>query len=324
MKADKDFVAGRIVKNTPDCFTGRVVNFYGRLTEAVPWYLWWLAPAFIILAAITLYPFFWVIYMSFMKIQLAPGAPNLFVGGKNWVDMWLDPSVRQGWGLLAQYVGVCMVLEMGLGISIALLINKMKWYGFLSTVFLIPMMVAPVVVGHLFNLLLNSSYGLYAWLLETFNIYAKGSLISNPNTALWAIIAMDTWEWTPLIILISSAGLKSVPTDTVEAAQVDGSNQIQVFFNVTLPYMTPALVIAFLLRFMDNMRFIDLILITTKGGPADATKTLPMYLFLRTFRQFNIGSGAAIGFTLLVVIIILALIATNVLLKEREEEFEQG
>ena len=70
------------------------------------------------------------------------------------------------------------------------------------------------------------------------------------------------------------------------------------------------------------MRFIDLILITTKGGPADATKTLPMYLFLRTFRQFNVGSGAAIGFTLLVVIIILALIATNVLLKEREEEFE--
>ncbi|UCF92623.1 MAG: sugar ABC transporter permease [Desulfobacterales bacterium] len=299
---------------------GRLGLLCRSITERVPWYVWWLAPAFIILAVITIFPFFWLIYMSFMKIQLAPGKPDLFVGLENWVDMFFDPSIPHGWILLAQYVAASMVLQLGLGIGIALLINNMKGEGFFSTVFLIPMMVAPVVVGHLWNLLLNSSYGIYAWLLKTLGIYAKGSLLSDPQTALWAIVAMDTWEWTPLIILIVLAGLKSVPKDTIEAAHMDGSNRFQVFFNVTLPYITPAIVIAFLLRFMDNMRFIDKILITTKGGPAEATKTLPMYLFLKTFRQFEIGAAAAIGFTLLFAIIICGIIVTNTILKERGAE----
>lgn len=298
----------------------RLFLSYRGVAERVPWYVWWLAPAFIILAGITIFPFFWLIYMSFMKIQLAPGKPNLFVAFGNWVDMFYDPSVLQGWGLLGQYVGVSMVLQMGLGIGIALLINNMKGEGVFSTVFLIPMMIAPVVVGHLWNLLLHSSYGIYSWFLKTLGIYAKGSLLSDPGTALWAIVAMDTWEWTPLVMLIVLAGLKSVPQDTIEAAYMDGSNRFQTFFNVTLPYITPAIVIAFLLRFMDNMRFIDKILITTKGGPAEATKTLPMYLFLKTFRQFELGPGAVIGFTLLFVIIICGIIVSLTLLKEREVE----
>jgi len=298
----------------------RLSSTYRGVVEGVPWYVWWLAPAFIILAVITIFPFFWLIHMSFMKIQLAPGKPNIFVGFTNWIEMFWDPSVPQGWSLLGRYVGVSMLLQMGLGIGIALLINNMKGEGFLSTVFLIPMMVAPVVVGHLWNLLFHSSYGIYSWLLKTLGIYAKGSLLSDPKTALWAIVAMDTWEWTPLVMLIVLAGLKSVPRDTIEAAHMDGSNRLQTFFNVTLPYITPAIVIAFLLRFMDNMRFIDKILITTKGGPADATKTLPMYLFLKTFRQFEIGPASAIGFTLLFVIIICGIIVTLTLLKEGEAE----
>jgi multiple sugar transport system permease protein len=306
-----------MAKNMSVTAKDRLASFYRGIAEAVPWYIWWLAPAFIILAVITIFPFFWLIYMSFMKIQLAPGKPNLFVGFENWVDMFLDPSIPHGWSLLAQYVGASMVLQVGLGAGIALLINNMKGEGFFSTVFLIPMMVAPVVVGHLWNLLLNSSYGIYAWLLKTLGIYAKGSLLSDPGTALWAIVAMDTWEWTPLIMLIVLAGLKSVPQDTIEASHMDGSNRFQVFFNVTLPYITPAIVIAFLLRFMDNMRFIDKILITAKGGPAEATKTLPMYLFLKTFRQFEIGAAAAMGFTLLFAIIICGIIITNTILRER-------
>jgi multiple sugar transport system permease protein len=298
----------------------RLTFSYRGMAERVPWYVWWMAPAFIILAVITLFPFFWLIYMSFMKIQLAPGKPNLFVAFENWNDMFYDPSVPQGWILLGQYVGVSMVLQMGLGIGIALLLNNIKWEGFWSTIFLVPMMVAPVVVGHLWNLLLNSSYGIYAWLLKTLNIYSAGSLLSSPKTALWAIVAMDTWEWTPLVMLIVLAGLKSVPRDTVEAAHMDGSNRLQVFFNVTLPYITPAIVIAFLLRFMDNMRFIDKILITTKGGPAEATKTLPMYLFLKTFRQFDIGAASCIGFTLLLSIILCGIAVTLTLLKEREAD----
>lgn len=298
----------------------RSMSLYRRIVESTPWYVWWLAPAVIILAGITLFPFFWMIYMSFMKVRLAPGLPDLFVGWQNWARMFEDYSVYQGWWLQFQYVGVSMVLQMGLGLGLALMLNNTKGGSVLVMIFMVPMMVAPVVVGHLFNLLLNSSYGLYAWILNTLGIYSKGSLLSNPDTALWTIVAMDTWEWTPLIILILLAGLKSVPQDTIEAAHVDGSNPIQVFFNVTLPYLAPSLLIAFLLRFMDSMRFIDKILITTRGGPAEATKTLPIYLYFKTFREFNISMGATIGFTLLVAIIVCALIATNILLKEKGGE----
>ncbi len=295
-------------------------SLYQKLVDSFPWYVWWLAPAVIILAVITLFPFFWMIYISFMKVQLAPGATDMFVGWSNWRQMFLDRSVYDGWQLLFEYVATCMVLQMALGLGIALLLNDIKREGLIVTVIMIPMMVAPVVVGHLFNLLLNSSYGLYAWILKSLGIYSAGSLLSNPSTALWALVAMDTWEWTPLIVLILLAGLKSVPRDTIEAAHVDGSSPWQVFMNVTLPYLRPSLLIAFLLRFMDCMRFIDNNLITTRGGPAEATSTLPIYLYFKSFREFNIGMGAVIGFTLLVAIIICALLASNILLKEQKGE----
>lgn len=127
------------------------VSLYRRMLGGIPWYFWWLAPAVAILATITIFPFFWMIYMSFMKIQLQPGFGNLFVGLANWIKMFRDPNISHGWMLLAIYIFACMVLQMGLGLGIALLINNMKGESFFSRIFLIPMMVAPVVVGHLFN-----------------------------------------------------------------------------------------------------------------------------------------------------------------------------
>ena len=294
-----------------------ISNTYVKLVERTPYWLWWIIPAFLIMAVVTLFPFFWLIYMGFHKIVLIPGKPDIFVGLMNWKMMLTDSAVWEGWKLLGMYVGVSMVVQMGLGIGIAFLISGMKREGTLTTIFLIPMMASPVLVGHLWNLLLNSSYGLYAWFLKTFGIFSKGSLLSFPDTALWALVAMDTWIWTPLVILITLAGLKTVPKETIEAARVDGSSRFQIFANVTLPFITPALVIAFLLRFMDNVRDITTFLITTKGGPAEATKTIPMYLFLLSFRMFDIGLGSVIGFTILVMIILASTIITRALLKER-------
>ena len=130
-------------------------SLYQKLVDSFPWYVWWLAPAVIILAVITLFPFFWMIYISFMKVQLAPGATDMFVGWSNWRQMFLDRSVYDGWQLLFEYVATCMVLQMALGLGIALLLNDIKREGLIVTVIMIPMMVAPVVVGHLFNLLLE-------------------------------------------------------------------------------------------------------------------------------------------------------------------------
>ena len=123
---------------------------------------------------------------------------------------------------------------------------------------------------------------------------------------------VDVWQWTPLITLIMLAGLKRVPRDQLEANMVDGAGEVRNFFAITLPNLYPFLLIAILLRFMDNFRFIDAILVLTGGGPADATKILPIYLFDVSFQFFKLGRGAAIALTLLVVTIILGMLLVRV------------
>lgn len=298
---------------------------YERIVAKVPWYVWWIVPGSVILVCITMPPFIWMIRMSFYEIFLSPTRSDQFVGWLNYAKYFSDPDVLEGWRKLGIYIGSCMGLQMGIGFGIALLVNKSKYEGKLLTIFLIPMMVAPVATGFLWRLILHSSYGMYHWLLMSIGLVGKGgSLLSNPGTALWAIIIMDTWEWTPLIILIAVAGLKTIPKQVVEAARIDGATKFQIFRDVTLPFVSPALLIAFLLRFMDNIRFITKIISTTGGGPADATKTISTYLYLLCFRQFDLGYGATMGFLLLIFTIITALVLTNVFTKHISAKRERA
>jgi multiple sugar transport system permease protein len=137
-------------------------------------------------------------------------------------------------------------------------------------------------------------------------------MLGDRSTAMLAIVIVDVWQWTPLITLITLAGLKRVPRDQLEANMVDGAGAIRNFFQISLPNLYPFLLIAILLRFMDNFRFIDAILVLTGGGPADSTKILPTYLFDVSFQFFKLGRGAAIAITLLVVTIILGMILVRV------------
>ena len=126
------------------------------------------------------------------------------------------------------------------------------------------------------------------------------------------IVIVDVWQWTPLVTLITLAGMKRVPRDQLEANMVDGAGDFRNFMSVTLPNLYPFLLIAILLRFMDNFRFIDVILTLTGGGPADATNVLPVYLFDVSFHYFKLGRGAAIALTLLLVTIVLGKILVRV------------
>ena len=134
--------------------------------------------------------------------------------------------------------------------------------------------------------------------MQSVGILGDKSILGDRATAMWGIVIVDVWQWTPLIVLITLAGLKRVPIDQLEANMVDGAGEIRNFFQVTLPNIYPFLLIAILLRFMDNFRFIDAILVLTGGGPANSTKILPTYLFDVSFAFFKLGRGAAIALTL--------------------------
>jgi len=191
---------------------------------------------------------------------------------------------------------------------LALILNRSKWEKLLVTVFLMPMMMAPVIAGLVWYYLFNSTFGWYHWLMQSLGILGDKSILGDKATAMWGIVIVDVWQWTPLIILIVLAGLKRVPRDQLEANMVDGAGEIRNFFSITLPNLYPFLLIALLLRFMDNFRFIDAILVLTGGGPANSTKILPTYLFDVSFTFFKLGRGAAIALTLLAVTIILGMI----------------
>lgn len=275
-------------------------------------HLYLMLPAIIVLASISLYPFFWLIYMSLHEVQLAPHRPDIWVGLANFARLVNDKKFLNGWVLLLQYSAICLILQVGLGMLLAVILNNARLEKLLVTIFLMPMMVAPVIAGLVWYYLYNGTFGWYHWLLQSLGILSQTSILGSPDTAMLGIVIVDVWQWTPLITLILLAGLKRVPQDQLEANMVDGAGPLRNFIGITLPNLYPFLLIAILLRFMDNFRFIDAILVLTGGGPADATKILPTYLFDVSFKFFELGRGAAIAFALLLVTIVLGMILVRV------------
>lgn len=270
-----------------------------------------LLPAVILLALLSIYPFVWLIYMSFHAVGLAPGAPNEFVGLDNWSRMFTDSQYWSSWGILAKYSVVSMVLEVGLGTMLAILLNRSKHEKLLITILLMPMMMAPVVAGLLWQYLYNGTFGWYFWALRSLGLLEGGTILGSSDHALWAIVAVDVWEWTPLVALIVLSGLKLVPQDQLEASWMDGAGPVKSFFQVALPSIKGSLMIAILLRFMDNIRIIDHFIALTGGGPANTTKVLPLYLYEQSFSFFELGYGASIALTLLLVTILFGKLVVN-------------
>lgn len=275
-------------------------------TPSKRYYFYLMLPAVVVLACITIYPFFWLLYMSLHDTN---GAWNDF---RNFTRLFNDANYLDGWGLLLKYSALCLVLELGIGVFLAVALNNSRFEKTLVTLCLMPMMMAPIVTGMLWLYLYNGTFGWYHWLFQSLGLLSGASIIADPSTALFGIVLVDVWQWTPLITLITLAGLKRVPQDQLEASMVDGATRIRNFFAVTLPNLYPVLLIAVMLRFMDNFRFIDSILALTGGGPGNATKILPVYLFDVSFKFFKLERGAAIAFTLLVVTIILGMFLVKV------------
>jgi multiple sugar transport system permease protein len=269
------------------------------------YYFYLMAPAIILLACISLYPFFWLIVMSLMDVEIGSQSWNNF---ENYTRLFTDGRYLRGWVLLMQYSALCLLLQLTIGIFLAVALNNSRFEKFLVTAFLMPMMVAPIVAGLVWMFLYNGTFGWYHWLFQSTGILGSKSILADAKTAMIGIVIVDVWQWTPLITLITLAGLKRVPRDQLEANMVDGASPFRNFVSVTLPNLYPVLLIAIMLRFMDNFRFIDSVLVLTGGGPGDATKILPIYLFEVSFKFFKLGRGAAIALTLLVVTIVLGML----------------
>lgn len=265
-----------------------------------------LLPALLLLAAISLFPFFYIVYMSFNEVSLIGGVSFEWVGLENWTEMFTDPDVRSSWLVSGVYFAATVGLEMVLGIAIALLVHELIWgKNLILSILLLPMFVAPVIVGLLGRFLVDSTYGLYAWMLNETGLITW-EILGSKQSALTTVILMDVWEWTPLVTLIVLAGLSSMPQAVLEAAKVDGANYFQRLRHIVAPLISGVVVVALLIRSMDAIRYYDIISITTNGGPADATKVIPIRLYETAFRFQELGYAAAIGLGMLFFSILVA------------------
>ncbi|WP_200939261.1 carbohydrate ABC transporter permease [Arthrobacter sp. Leaf337] len=266
---------------------------------------WLMAPGILLLGVLSLFPLVTLIAMSFSRVRLLGGVRLEWVGLNNWARALGDPDLWQGWLLTIVYFIVTLGVEMVLGLSIAILLSKItRGQGPMMVLVLLPMFVAPSIVGLVGRYLTDPTFGLYASIMQRLGF--SEDILGNPATAFAAVTLMDVWEWTPLIVLISLAGLSGVNPSMIEAASLDGAGQWKMLRHIILPSITGILLVALLIRSMDAVRYFDIITVTTNGGPADSTKIVPLRLYEAGFRFFDLGYAAVIGLMMLVLTIVIA------------------
>ncbi|MEJ7631168.1 MAG: sugar ABC transporter permease [Rubrobacteraceae bacterium] len=272
-----------------------------------------LLPVLALLAVLSLFPFFYIIWMSLNTVSLINGISFEFAGLANWARMFTDEVVGAAWARAALYFVATVGIEMVLGIAIALLIHELVWgKNLVLSLILLPMFMAPVIVGLLGRFLTDSSYGLYAFVLRETGIF-ESDILGTSSSALTAVILMDVWEWTPLVVLIVLAGLASVNQYVIEAAKVDGANYLARLRHIVAPSIAGVVIVALLVRSMDAIRYFDIITVTTNGGPGNTTKIIPIRLYETAFRFFDLGYAAAIGLGMLVFSILVATVFVRIL-----------
>jgi multiple sugar transport system permease protein len=266
------------------------------------------APAVIALFLIVIIPIGYNLYLSSTKWTIGLGQPR-FIGIGNFVDLLSDERVLNGMKVMVYFSGLSLSLEVVLGLLIALYLNReFKGSEIVQAIYIFPFAATPVAVALIWRVMLNPEIGVMNYLLKSIGL--SGSLwVSSPQMVIPALVMVDVWKWTPMITLIVLAGLKSLPHEPYEAAQIDGANALQIFWYITLPLIRPVLIAALMLRSLDNLKEFDMIYTITQGGPGIASETLYLYSYTVGFSFFKAGYGSA-----LMVVVFLIVLVFNVVM----------
>jgi multiple sugar transport system permease protein len=265
------------------------------------------APALVYVLAVAVGPMVQGFLYSFDNYNLIRPGSRHFVGLDNYIALWRDPTARSAVINTFLFTFGAVTIEFVLGLGVALLMWRDDWFNRIALgLLLVPATVTPLVVGLVFKALLNPEYGMIGYALAESGLSGPRGLLAEPQRALATLVAIDAWEWTPLMALILLAGLKSLPTDILEAAKVDGASAPQRLWFIILPLLLPAAFLALILRMMDAFRVFDIIFVSTGGGPADATNTLMIYGVKQGLEFFNIGAASAVSTVIVACILTMA------------------
>lgn len=271
-------------------------------------YLIFLGPTLLILVVMLAFPTGYVLLISLRDFQLTnPTAGNPFVGLENYRTLLSDAAFFAALWKSVLFTVASVALTFGLGMGIALLLNRrdLSGIGLTRTVILVPLILTPLVIGATYRFMLERDNGVINEILALVG-FERIPFLASSAWAMISVILVDAWQWTPFAVLVLLAGLESLPVAPFEAAQMDGASRWGEFWYITMPLLAPVIAVVLLIRTMDAFREFDKIFIMTGGGPGTATQTLPIFLYRAGFQDFNMGFSAATGVVMLIIVTIVS------------------
>jgi multiple sugar transport system permease protein len=263
------------------------------------------------MAGVSVYPLFYGVRASFTHYLY--GRDFGYNGLTNYRNVWHDQFFWAAMRTTAKYVVCTVTVETLLGLGLALLVSReIRFGGAIRVGLILPMTIAPVVVGVMWRLLYDSGIGVTDPIWGWFGA-SPPNLLAQNTSAFVAVVVVDVWEWTPLIFLILLAGLQSLPQEPLEAARVDGAGRVRLFFDHTLPLLTPVLLVAITLRTIDAIGTFDQIYVLTQGGPGTSTRLISIYAYNTAFLDSQYGQAAAMLLSLLAMVALLMVAAVRML-----------
>lgn len=269
----------------------------------------------------TIFPTVYALVNSLYSFNLVqPQLGHRFVGLGNYINLFQDQRFYSSLLVTVEYVVFAVLIECVLGLGLALLLAARR-AGMLARtlqgMLLVPTMIAPIIVGYVGYLLLNTETGVLTYYLNRLGPLHGLDILGSPNLALPALIGVDVWEWTPFAALIFFAGLQNQPLEVLEAAQVDGASGFNLLRYVKLPLLQSSVATVLLFRLVDALRLIDVPFVLTGGGPGSSTETWGLYIYEQAFTRYNMGYAMALGFVMMVTTVVLATLLLEALFQRR-------
>jgi multiple sugar transport system permease protein len=307
----------KVAQATPEPVARRLRGLSDR---SIAWIF--VAPTIFLLLAVNIFPLIRTIWLSFTNYRVnRPNNDVEWVGLSNYERILNDPDIWNTMQATAHFLFWTLLLQVLIGFSLAYLINKkFKGNNMWTTIIVLPMMLSPAVVGNFWTFLYQPQIGLfnYAVGFVTGADPASFSMIGDVHLAPWAIVIADTWMWTPFVMLICLAGLRSIPESLYEAAECDRASQWRQFWTITIPMVLPFLMLAVLFRGIENFKMFDLVVQLTGGGPGSVTELTSINLKREAFEKWRTGYSSAYAVILFVTVFGLASIYVKALNKVKQ------
>ena len=273
-------------------------------SEAIPFLL----PAAAMSLGLIALPLAGLLTASLFDWRLTAPDQVRFVGLSNYARLAADPALWRALAVTALFVVESVVLQLAAGVAIALLFNhRLPGLGLVRTLFLAPMMIAPVFAGMIWRLFLSDDFGVVKYALLRAGMEEVPLWLGDPALAIHVVVLISAWQWIPFVVLFVLAGLQVIPSELLEAARLDGAGPLARLRHVVLPLLAPILATVAIFRVIDAVKVFDLIYATTAGGPGDSTQTLSYLVYQVGMTFFDVGYGSALAVVMLAVVALMAL-----------------